>query len=80
MHGRELAVLGLVGAYIEQLARLVTHHVDEGLAVASHAFVMLSGRIVRRDVVALLDRRTYGDEYRAMVVAGDARTPMSVSA
>ena len=59
---------------------LVTHHVDEGLAVASHAFVMLSGRIVRRDVVATLDRRAYADEYRAMVVAGDARTPMSVSA
>ena len=28
---------------------LVTHNVDEGLAVASRAAVMLAGRIVRRD-------------------------------
>ena len=34
---------------------LVTHNVDEGLAVASHAAVMLAGRIVRLDESAALD-------------------------
>src|SRR5262245_24686633 len=49
---------------------LVTHNVDEGLAVSSRAAVMLSGRIVRVDDVPSLDRRTYADEYRALVVSG----------
>jgi hypothetical protein len=31
---------------------------------------MISGRIVRTDDVPSLDRRTYSDEYRALVVSG----------
>ncbi len=48
---------------------LVTHNVDEGLAVASRAVVMLNGRFARTDDVDMLDARSYGAEYRAMVVA-----------
>jgi len=48
---------------------LVTHNVDEGLAVASHAAVMIGGQIVRRDLCGALDARTYRDDYRALVVA-----------
>jgi heme exporter protein A len=47
---------------------LVTHNVDEGLAVASHAAIMLGGRVVRRDRVAELDGRRYAADYRALVV------------
>ncbi len=50
---------------------LVTHNVDEGLAVASHAAVMVSGRIVRRDVCAGLDAREYLAAYRSIVIGGD---------
>ncbi|MGH7619643.1 MAG: heme ABC exporter ATP-binding protein CcmA, partial [Gemmatimonadaceae bacterium] len=38
---------------------LVTHNVDEGLAVASRAAIMLDGRLVRRDDCASLDARRY---------------------
>jgi len=48
---------------------LVTHNVDEGLAVASHASVMLEGRIVRTDDAARIEPRSYFDEYRGMVVS-----------
>jgi heme exporter protein A len=47
---------------------LVTHNVDEGLAIASHAAVMLDGRIVRHDVCATLDPRAYVGEYRDLVL------------
>jgi heme exporter protein A len=47
---------------------LVTHNVDEGLAVASRAAVMLAGRIVRLDDSAGVDAREYQSMYRAMVV------------
>jgi heme exporter protein A len=47
---------------------LVTHNVDEGLGVASHAAVMLDGRIVRQDDCAALDARTYIAEYRELVL------------
>jgi heme exporter protein A len=47
---------------------LVTHNVDEGLAVASQAAVMLGGRIVRRDESATLDPRAFLADYRAMVL------------
>jgi heme exporter protein A len=47
---------------------LVTHNLDEGLAVASRAAVMLAGRIVRLDDSATLDAREYLAMYRAMVV------------
>jgi len=54
---------------------LVTHNVDEGLAVASHAAIMLGGRIVRRDAAGSLDPRAYLADYRAMVLAAADRSP-----
>ena len=62
---------------------LVTHNVEEGLAVATHAAVMLGGRIVRRDDVASLDHAAFPAAYRSMVVdASDqsANRAMSVPA
>jgi heme exporter protein A len=53
---------------------LVTHNVDEGLALASHAAVMVNGRIVRRDVCAELDARAYLSAYRSIVVGGEGAT------
>src|SRR5678816_1491997 len=47
---------------------LVTHNVEEGLAVATHAAVMLGGRIVRRDDVASLDHGAFPAAYRSMVL------------
>ncbi len=48
---------------------LVTHNVDEGLAIASHAAIIADGKIARYDDCASLDRRAYLLDYRAMVVA-----------
>lgn len=59
---------------------VVTHNVDEGLSIATRAAVMLAGKIVRSDVVASLDRRTYGAEYRALVVGAGAPAPLSAPA
>jgi heme exporter protein A len=60
---------------------LVTHNVDEGLALASRAAVMLDGRFVREDGCATLDADAYRAAYRAMVVGGVASTwTMSASA
>jgi heme exporter protein A len=62
---------------------LVTHNVDEGLAVASHLAVMLGGRIMRREDIASVDHRAFLSEYRAMVLRSadmSAPQPMSVSA
>jgi heme exporter protein A len=50
---------------------LVTHNLAEGLAVASHAAVMLAGRFARFDRVADLDADGYGAEYVRMVMAAD---------
>ena len=51
---------------------LVTHNLDEGLALASHAAVMLAGRFARYDSADALDARAYLTEYRALVVDGVA--------
>ncbi|HEY4217067.1 MAG TPA: heme ABC exporter ATP-binding protein CcmA [Gemmatimonadaceae bacterium] len=48
---------------------LVTHNVEEGLAVASHAAVMIAGKIVRHDDCAAVDARGYADEYRTLVLS-----------
>ena len=48
---------------------LVTHNVDEGLAVASHAAIMIEGRIARTDDASRLEPRAYVDEYRGMVLS-----------
>ena len=60
---------------------LVTHNVDEGLAVASQAVIMIAGRIVRRDAIAGLDARAYTAVYRSLVLEGRASAqapPMSM--
>lgn len=62
---------------------LVTHNVEEGLAVATQAAVMLGGRIVRRDDVDAIDHRSYPLDYRAMVLGASSGTQadaLSVSA
>jgi len=60
---------------------LVTHNVDEGLAVASHAAIMLGGRVVRRDDAGSVDHRTYLADYRALVLgAADAVSSLGVPA
>lgn len=60
---------------------LVTHNVDEGLALASRAAIMLDGRFVREDDCAALDPDAYRAAYRAMVVEDVASTwTMSASA
>jgi heme exporter protein A len=47
---------------------LVTHNVDEGLAVGSHLAVMVGGRIVRREPCAGLDARGFLADYRTLVL------------
>lgn len=49
---------------------LVTHQVDEGLALASHAAVMLDGRIVRHQAASEVTAMAYATQYRELVVAG----------
>jgi heme exporter protein A len=48
---------------------LVTHNVDEGLAVATRAAIMVAGNIVRDEPCATMDPRAYVTEYRALVLA-----------
>lgn len=50
---------------------LVTHNLAEGLAIASHAAVMLAGRFSRFDPASALDHTLYGAEYVQMVMAAD---------
>jgi heme exporter protein A len=74
-----LQTLGTSGASMI----LVTHNVEEGLAVATQAAVMLGGRIVRRDDVDAIDHRAYPLDYRAMVLDasnGSQARPLSVPA
>jgi heme exporter protein A len=47
---------------------LVTHNLDEGLEIASHAAVMLAGRIARLDENEGVETQAYQAMYRAMVV------------
>jgi heme exporter protein A len=46
---------------------LVTHNIDEGLAVATHAAVMHGGRVLRLERREKLDSTSYADEYRELV-------------
>lgn len=46
---------------------VVTHHLHEGLALASHAAVMRAGRFVRFEDAAGLDPVRYADDYRELV-------------
>jgi heme exporter protein A len=52
---------------------LVTHNVDEGLALATHAAIMLCGRFVRSDGRDAIDPTRYGAEYRSLVIADSER-------
>ena len=47
---------------------LVTHAVDEGLALATHAAIMLDGQIRRHESTAGIDPLRYADEYRRMAM------------
>jgi heme exporter protein A len=51
---------------------LVTHNVEEGLAIASHAGVMIRGALVRFDTTAGVDPLSFGGEYRRLVGVTDA--------
>ena len=48
---------------------LVTHNVDEGLALATHAAIMLRGRFVRSRSARRLDGASYASAYRELVTA-----------
>jgi heme exporter protein A len=48
---------------------LVTHNLDEGLALATHAAVMQRGRFARYEQRAELDPGGYASEYRELVTA-----------
>jgi heme exporter protein A len=58
---------------------LVTHNVEEGLTVATHAAVMLRGRIVRQDDARGIDQRVFQSDYRAMVLGTIDRPTERVS-
>jgi heme exporter protein A len=46
---------------------LVTHNVEEGLALATRAAIMNRGRIVSMEDTASMDKATFGDRYREQV-------------
>ena len=62
------ALTALLGAVLAAGATLVlvTHHLAEGLALATHAAVMRRGRFVRLDPRATIDADSYAAEYRAL--------------
>jgi heme exporter protein A len=49
---------------------LVTHHLAEGLALATHAAVMRAGRFVRYESRDALEPARYADDYRELVTGG----------
>jgi heme exporter protein A len=56
---------------------LVTHNVDEGLAIATHAAIMMAGRIVRYEDCAALDAAGYVTEYRNIVLGIDSMAKLA---
>lgn len=46
---------------------LVTHNLDEGLALATHAAIMTGGAFVRYEPRAAIDPRAYAESYRNLV-------------
>jgi heme exporter protein A len=58
-----LEALKAVGAALV----LVTHHFDEGLAIATSVAVMVSGRFVRVDRRDAIDPSTFGARYRDLL-------------
>jgi heme exporter protein A len=57
---------------------IVTHNVGEGLAVASHAGVMVGGRLVRFEPAAGVDPSRFAREYRELT-ASDVTVPLAVA-
>ncbi len=51
---------------------LVTHSLEEGLALATHAAVMLDGQIRRIDATAGLNASQFADEYRRLALEAAA--------
>jgi heme exporter protein A len=68
------ALTSLLGSLRDDGAALalVTHSVEEGLSLATHAAVMLDGRIRRLDVTAGLDASEFAEEYRRLALESAA--------
>ena len=49
---------------------LVTHNIDEGLSLATHAAIMDRGTIVAMEEATKIDRSGFGDRYRELVSRG----------
>jgi heme exporter protein A len=58
---------------------LVTHNVAEGLAVASHAAIMLDGRLARFGSTSGIDASTFAREYRAASTAAGGELSMAIA-
>ena len=50
---------------------LVTHNVDEGLSLATHAAIMDRGRILEMETQSRIDRASFGERYRQLVSHGE---------
>ena len=50
---------------------LVTHNIEEGLSLATHAAIMHRGRLVRTDQRNAFDAADYASSYRELVTAGE---------
>jgi heme exporter protein A len=50
---------------------LVTHNLEEGLSLATHAAIMHQGRLLRSDERNAVDPLGYAAEYRDLVAAGE---------
>jgi ABC-type proline/glycine betaine transport system ATPase subunit len=48
---------------------LVTHHLDEGLALATQVAVLRAGRLALRAPRADVDADTFAERYRGLVAA-----------
>jgi heme exporter protein A len=51
---------------------LVTHQLDEGIALATQAAILLRGRVACHDAAPIADAAAYGAAYRALVSADAA--------
>jgi heme exporter protein A len=50
---------------------LVTHNIEEGLSLATHAAIMHHGRLLRTGERGSIVASAYADEYRQLVAAGE---------
>jgi ABC-type proline/glycine betaine transport system ATPase subunit len=49
----------------------VTHNIDEGLSLATHAAVMDRGKLIRSEPRASIDESKFAAEYRELVAADE---------